>query len=218
MEISSSNFADDESPSGLPILHIIRDMSDYNNKSKLTTPGSSLPNVKKASPLRTGLTQHQKYPKPVKSGFPPHNSPRLTRKPTSGDSGNYSGKSRIKPLPGNLVRAAIESASPIMVGDLEQRLRTEFPDVLEKPVYAKDIDPAIRGPFGVARIELKDGAKPMHKKFFRCSGEREEALNDMIKKLIDRGWVVPSTSEWTSQAFVTRRRYRKEKVAPCSGL
>lgn len=60
----------------------------------------------------------------------------------------------------------------------------------------------IRGPFGVCRIELKEGAKPLHKKFFRCSGEREEALNKMIEKLISRGWIVPSKSEWTSQAFV----------------
>jgi transposase InsO family protein len=78
----------------------------------------------------------------------------------------------------------------------------EFSGVLENPVYACDIDPAIRGPFGVCKIELKEGAKPMHRKFFRCSGEREIALNEMIEKLIERKWIIPSKSEWTSQAFV----------------
>jgi len=101
------------------------------------------------------------------------------------------------------VSGVIESASPHpKAAQLEQILREKFDDVMEHPIYAKDIDPRIRGPFGVCKIELKDGAKPMHKKFFRCSGEREEALNEMIKKLISRGWIVPSKSEWTSQAFV----------------
>lgn len=111
----------------------------------------------------------------------------------------------IPPTPENRlqVSSAIESASPDPKSKaLEEALRRRFDDVMEKPIYAKDIDPTIRGPFGVAKIELKEGAKPLHKKFFRCSGEREEALNAMIEKLISRGWIVPSKSEWTSQAFV----------------
>ena len=40
-------------------------------------------------------------------------------------------------------------------------LRQQFRDVTDNPVYARDIDPALRGPFGVCRIELKEGAKPM---------------------------------------------------------
>ena len=97
----------------------------------------------------------------------------------------------------------IESASPHpRARELEADLRHRFDDVMEKPVYAKDIDPRIRGPFGIAKIELKEGAKPLHKKFFRCSGEREDALKAMIEKFISRGWIVPSKSEWTSQAFV----------------
>ena len=102
-----------------------------------------------------------------------------------------------------VVRSAIESASPHpRAKALEAELRRKFDDVMEHPVYARDINPAIRGPFGIAKIDLKEGAKPLHKKFFRCSGEREEALTGMIKKFISRGWIVPSKSEWTSQAFV----------------
>ena len=66
---------------------------------------------------------------------------------------------------------------------------------MDNPIYARDLDPEIRGPFGVCKIELTEGAKPSHKKFLRCSGEREEALNKLIEKLIDRGWIVPSKSE-----------------------
>jgi hypothetical protein len=86
--------------------------------------------------------------------------------------------------------------------ELCTKINREFSDVLEHPIYAHDIDPAIRGPFGVCKIELKEGAQPMHRKFFRCSGEREQALNTMIEKLIERKWIIPSKSEWTSQAFV----------------
>ena len=65
-----------------------------------------------------------------------------------------------------VVRSAIESASPHpKARELEAQLRKNYEDVMEHPVYARDIDPTIRGPFGVARIELKDGAKPLHKKF-----------------------------------------------------
>jgi hypothetical protein len=85
---------------------------------------------------------------------------------------------------------------------LEQHLRENSTMSWNIPIYAKDIDPRIRGPFGVCKIELKEGAKPMHKKFFRCSGEERRHLNALIKKLISRGWIVPSKSEWTSQAFV----------------
>ena len=101
------------------------------------------------------------------------------------------------------IQSVIESGSQNDAAkDYISLIKAEFRDVLEEPIYAKDIDPKIRGPFGVCRIELKEGAKPMHRKFFRCSGEREEALNELIKKLISRGWIIPSKSEWASQAFV----------------
>ncbi|WP_216634147.1 hypothetical protein, partial [Klebsiella pneumoniae] len=82
------------------------------------------------------------------------------------------------------------------------RLQDTFRDVMENPIYACDINPALRGPFGVCKIELKESARPLHKKIFRCSGEKEQALSEMIEKLIKRKWILPSKSEWTSQAFV----------------
>ena len=100
---------------------------------------------------------------------------------------------------GGVIECAGQNSKAV---DYISRLKSEFSDVLEKPIYARDIDPRIRGPFGIAKIQLKEGAKPLHRKFFRCSGEREEALDNMIQKLISRGWVVESRSEWSSQAFV----------------
>ena len=40
-------------------------------------------------------------------------------------------------------------------------LKSSFPDVLFENHLAKDVDPTVRGPFGVARIELKEG--PFHR-------------------------------------------------------
>ena len=51
-------------------------------------------------------------------------------------------------------------------------------------MYVKGIDPPTRKPFGVARLELKKGAIPMKKRFLRCSGEREEALGELIDKML----------------------------------
>ena len=101
------------------------------------------------------------------------------------------------------IASVIESASTIPEAQkyIEQ-LRILYADVTEKPLYARDIDPESRGPFGMAKIDLKEGAKPMKKRFFRCSGEREDALSDLIDKMLDRGWIVSSKSEWAAQAFL----------------
>ena len=83
----------------------------------------------------------------------------------------------------------------------EERIRRDYKDVLEEAVSAVKISPTLRGPFGVAKIELKDGAKAIRRKFFRCSGERKTAMEVFIDKLIAKGWIVPSHSEWAAQAF-----------------
>jgi len=67
---------------------------------------------------------------------------------------------------------------------------------------AQNIDPKVRGPYGIARIELKDKAVPQARKPFRMSEEREQAMNQIVEKCLKRGWIRPSKSEWASQAFV----------------
>ena len=106
-------------------------------------------------------------------------------------------------LPSFQVRGTIESSR---ADDLSQpfiaKLQNEYEDVLTKPESACTFSPEIRGPFGVAHIELKPDAKPAKKKFFRCSQEREDAMTMFIAKLTSRGWIVPSQSEWAAQAFL----------------
>ena len=68
-----------------------------------------------------------------------------------------------------------------------KRLQEEFHDVLFDQVYARDIDPALRGPHGVAHIKLNEGAIPKTEVRFRMLGTREEALKTKIDKSIANG-------------------------------
>jgi len=61
---------------------------------------------------------------------------------------------------------------------------------------------AIRGPHGIARIELKETAIPKQVSHSRLAGEREDAMNAIISKFLQRGWIKPSKSEWQAQAFI----------------
>ena len=85
-----------------------------------------------------------------------------------------------------------------MVDEIERLFHAE----LHVPKLARDVDPEVRGPHGVARIELIDDARPCAKKPFRTLGEREAALRAIIDKYVDRGWIQPSRSEWAAQAFI----------------
>ena len=85
---------------------------------------------------------------------------------------------------------------------LVERIQHYFHAQLHEPKLARDVNPSIRGPFGVAKIELKDTGRPLARKPFRTLGLREEALKVIIDKYLDRGWIQPSKSEWAAQAFV----------------
>ena len=52
------------------------------------------------------------------------------------------------------VLSVIESSSPHLEAlQLEAQWRKEFTDVMENPIYARDIDLETRGPFGICEIE-----------------------------------------------------------------
>ena len=85
-----------------------------------------------------------------------------------------------------------------------EKIQKENKDVLYDVKLDKDIDPALRGPFGVAHIDLQDGAVPQKGKPFRMLGEKEQALRKLIEKFLEREWIEPTESEWAqwgSQAF-----------------
>ena len=83
-----------------------------------------------------------------------------------------------------------------------QKILKEFNAELHDPKLARDVDPRLRGPYGKAKIELKESAKQMARKPFRTLGDRETALKVIIDKYLTRGWIRPSKSEWSAQAFV----------------
>ena len=83
------------------------------------------------------------------------------------------------------------------------RLQEEFHDVLFDQVFARDVDPCLRGPHGIAFIKLKEGATPKKEVPFRMLGVREEALKAKIEKSIANGWIKPCpATEWGARAFV----------------
>ena len=101
------------------------------------------------------------------------------------------------------IRSVIEHSNQLSQSDIYiEKIKNEFNDVLQHPLYASDMDPLTRGPFGIAHIELKEGAKPLKKRFFRSNQERETALEQLITKMIANGWIEPSKSEWAAQAFL----------------
>ena len=73
---------------------------------------------------------------------------------------------------------------------------------LHEPQLARDVNPRVTGPYGVATIDLIESARPSSRKPFRMPGERETALKTIVDKYLDRGWIRPSKSEWATQAFV----------------
>ena len=84
-----------------------------------------------------------------------------------------------------------------------EKLKEEFYDVLFDQVYARDVDPTLRGPHGMAYIKLKDGATPKKEVPFRMLGVREQALKAKVDKSLANGWIQPCpSSAWGARAFV----------------
>ena len=48
-----------------------------------------------------------------------------------------------------------------------ERIMAVYHEQLQEPKLAKDVDPELRGPHGIAMIELIDGARPSSRKPFR---------------------------------------------------
>jgi transposase InsO family protein len=109
-------------------------------------------------------------------------------------------------LPYADIFSVVESASQHpMARAAVERIQIEFADVLGKPRLAKDIDPALRGPFGVARITLIPGAVPKKCKPFRMAAEKEEAMGQLIQSFLKKGWIRESNSDWAAMAFLVSK-------------
>ena len=85
---------------------------------------------------------------------------------------------------------------------LIKELMDTYSDVFQGQYLARDVDPEERGPWGIARIELKEGAVAKKTRPFRMPPDREQALAKLIQGFVAKGWVEPSKSEWSAQAFI----------------
>ena len=79
--------------------------------------------------------------------------------------------------------------------------------------YGRDVlsgklvkDPPVRGPYGLAKIVLREGAVPRRQRGFQLTGEREKAVVKIVDEFVERGWLEPSYSEWASTAFVVPKK------------
>jgi hypothetical protein len=103
------------------------------------------------------------------------------------------------------VRAIIETelSEDPRVQTVRDRILSDYEDVATDKKEAREIDPANRGPFGTAKIELLPGAVPKKDRPFRLVGERATALADKVKEFEERGWIEEApASEWAARAFV----------------
>ena len=115
-------------------------------------------------------------------------------------------------LSSDSVYGVIETAEEDDTANQERdSLKNEFADVLEhKDVKVVDIPKEVRGPSGVARVELLPGATSKKERPFRMVGEREAALEELVQTFLARKWIAPCNSEWASRAFVVPKEAKGE--------
>ena len=82
------------------------------------------------------------------------------------------------------------------------QIQEDYGDVLNRQHLARDVDPKDRGKWGMAKIHLVDGAIPRKMRPFRMQQDREEVLREMLDRYEENGWIEPSNSEWSAQAFI----------------
>ena len=104
---------------------------------------------------------------------------------------------------GKVVTSTMPEESP-KVRKLRERLLKDFKSSVFSPEPVRD--PPKRGPLGEAEIRLKDGARPYHKPPFHITGERLEAMKEMVQALVDCGKIERANSAWCSPAFPVAKK------------
>ena len=75
-----------------------------------------------------------------------------------------------------------------------------------KPVFP----PPVRGPYGEAKIRLKQDPRVYRHREFALRGERKEAMEKILRDFIQRGCLEPCHSEWASPCFVVPKKVAGE--------
>ena len=71
-------------------------------------------------------------------------------------------------------------------------------------------DPPVRTAFEEARIPLKQGYRARRHRHFQTKGERKQAMVKILKEFLERCWIQPFSSKWTSPCFVVLKNVAEE--------
>ena len=83
---------------------------------------------------------------------------------------------------------------------LKEQVLADFQDTVFRSKLSGE-DPPIRGPFGLAEINLKPGARPVKQRMFHITGERREAWEKLTDEVIFSGKVEPGIGPRSSPSF-----------------
>ena len=78
-----------------------------------------------------------------------------------------------------------------------------------KPVFP----PPVRGPYGEAKIRLKQDPHVYSHREFALRGERREAMEKILRDFIERGCLEPCHSKWASPCLVVPKKVAGELAA-----
>ena len=113
--------------------------------------------------------------------------------------------SSVVQVPG---KAKAESDDCPKIQALRARLKQKYGDTFfsGKPVFP----PPVRGPYGEAKIRLKQDPRVYRHREFALRGERKEAMEKILRDFIETGWLEPCQSEWASPCFVVPKKVAGE--------
>ena len=105
-------------------------------------------------------------------------------------------------------KAKAESDDCPKIQILRARLKQKYGNTFfsGKPVFS----PPVRGPYGEAKIRLKQDPRVYRHREFALRGERKEAMEKILRDFIERGWLEPCHSEWASPCFVVPKKVAGE--------
>ena len=83
--------------------------------------------------------------------------------------------------------------------NLREALMAEFGDTSLSGIYP--VDPPVRGPFGEGQIWLMPEARPVSMPPFQLSGERRDALDQLVATAIAKKKLEPGVGAWNTPAF-----------------
>ena len=129
----------------------------------------------------------------------------LGRPPELKPCGGTPQVSSVVQVPG---KAKAESDECPKIQALRARLKQKYGDTFfsGKPVFP----PAVRGPYGEAKIRLKPDPRVYRHRELALRGERKEAMEKILREFIERGWLEPCHSEWASPCFVVPKKVARE--------